>query len=168
MRGKMVPTVNRAGSRPLAYRIGQLLAIGEILEDDEHNPGLMRIAFSTPWQIIPRFQARVNLGNKTDARRWDCRKRWETILTEMPDIPKQALDVMGETQCALGYWHERTNINRAWKLLRMRQKMDMTQTDWAQVLGVSVKTVQAWEQHANNVPEEIEKLAELVKERAIN
>nr|RIX97122.1 helix-turn-helix domain-containing protein [Deinococcus sp. RM] len=85
----------------------------------------------------------------------------------MEGVPSGAVDAAGETHLRVGRWHERTQIYRAARVQEARQQLGLNQAEWAQVLGVSVKTVQAWEQGVNNVPEEIEEYARLVRERAV-
>lgn len=147
-------------TRPLAYRLGQLLAIGEIAAGREHDPALMHLA--RPDQMVATLAPAV-----VRAGGW-MERRWQAAMSAMPEVPTQPLDVMGETQLALGYWHERTHINRAQRLLERRRAAGLSQSDWAQMLGVSIQSVRAWEHHVNNVPEEVERLSELVRERVSN
>lgn len=153
------PTVK---GRPLAYRLGQLLAIGEIAAKREHDLALMRMATLTPDKMIATLLPHI-MRSET----WQER-RWANVMEVMPDIPTKALSEWEQTQLALGYWHERALFHRTGRMIAMRKAVGMTQADWAQALGVSYQTVQSWEGHRNNVPEEYEKLAEMVKERSIN
>ena len=153
------PTVK---GRPLAYRLGQLLAIGEIAAKREHDPALMRMATITPDKMITTLAPRI-----VQAEAWQER-RWANVMEMMPDVPMEPLSEWEQTQLALGYWHERALFHRAARMIAMRKKLGMTQADWAQALGVSYQTVQSWEGHRNNIPEEYEKLAEMVRGRSIN
>lgn len=159
--GKRTPTVNKP-TRPLAYRIGQLLAIAEIGTKREHEPALMKRAFSRPDALIAELAPQVT--------NWPAslQRRWQNVMSSMEDVPTGAFDATGETHVSLGYWHERTQVGRATRVKATRQQLGMSQTDWAQVLGVNIKTVQAWEQHLNNVPEEVEEHARLIRKRTIN
>lgn len=148
-------------TRPLAYRVGQLLAIAEIGAGREDDPLLTQRAFSQPGTLAAGFAR--------DVPAWPgpLQRRWQAVMGTMEGVPSGAVDAADETHLRVGRWHERTHIHRSARVQEARQQLGLSQAEWAQVLGVSVKTVQAWEQGVNNVPEEIEEHARLVRERAV-
>lgn len=158
----MTGAASSEGGRPLAYRLGQLLAIGETVAREEHDPQLMEMGFSKPAEMV-QFLAPLVMQRGG----WAL-KRWQAINPDSLSIPARPLDPFGETQLTLGYWHERTHINRAERMARARQNAGLTRAQWAAVLGVGEKLVEGWEYHTRNVSEEHEKLAEIVKERTLN
>lgn len=158
----MTGASTKVRGRTLAYRLGQLLAIGEVAAKREHDPALMRLATLMPDKMIATLQPHVLRSGAWQER------RWANVMGVMPDIPTEALSEWEQTQLGLGYWHERALFHRAGRMIAMRKAAGMTQTDWAQALGVSMQTVQSWEGHRNNVPEKYEKLAKMVKQRHIN
>ncbi|GGN45336.1 helix-turn-helix domain-containing protein [Deinococcus daejeonensis] len=149
-------------TRPLTYRIGQLLAIAEFGTRREHDTLLMQRACRHPDTLTAEFASVVT--------EWPgpLQRRWQAVMGTMEDVPSGAFDAAGETYVRLGHWHECTQISRSIRVQDARQQLGMSQTDWAQALGVSVKTVQAWEQGVNNVPEEIEEHGRLIRERTVN
>ncbi len=148
-------------TRPLAYRVGQLLAVAEIGMGREHDILLLQRACSDPDTLMAKFAPQVT--------GWPgpLQRRWQAVMGTMADAPSGAFDAAGETHVRVGHWHERTQITRSIRVQEARQQLGRSQADWAQALGVSVKTVQAWEQGVNNVPEEFEEYARLIRERAV-
>lgn len=145
-------------TRPTAYRIGQLLAVGEIATGREHDPILTQQAVVWPAQMVATVAHGVT-------RAPALRNRWQSIMAELSDIPTTPQD---ETQVMLGYWHERGGYHRGEDMHRMRLAAAMTQEAWAEYLRVSVATVRHWEQHLRNVPEDRLEFARLKRETVLN
>ncbi|UBV44289.1 hypothetical protein LAJ19_14040 (plasmid) [Deinococcus taeanensis] len=147
-----------AARRPAAFRIGQLLAAAEAAT--QLDPALTELARTRPAALISRLHPQVPT--------WDAPliRRWQAITAHVPDPADPPLGDAAQTQLTLGYWHEHLHIHRARRVHTARQTLGLNQTDWAHALGVSIKTVQAWEQGVNNIPEEYEKLAETLTQRS--
>lgn len=156
----MTGAASSEGGRPLAYRLGQLLAIGEIAARREHDPVLMQTGFTHPDQMLSALLPAMDRASSGLGRRWSA------VYNPLPgEGLDTALDAYGETQLTLGYWHERTHIHRAERMTRARQEAGKSRAQWAALLGVSPRMVEAWELHARNVSEEHDELRKIIKKR---